>query len=285
MRVHLGSDHAGLELKDHLLGLAASTTATSPSTTARSSTTPSTTTPSSACAPPRAWPPSGPSGRDSLGVVIGGSGNGEQMAANKVAGRPVRAGVVRGDRRLAREHNDANVVAVGGRMHSVDDMTRFVELFLTTPFTDDERHVRRIGQVADYEETRELPPLPESARGPGPACLRATPSTGSPPTGRRCSRAAWSGCSSPQGRFADAAALLDGRELIGAEACGQAPLRRVRGRAVRPRPPRPDRHVRRSATAPEVPVAGRPGAAAAGGDRRLDGTSYADLRGATSASC
>ena len=61
-------------------------TATSRSTTARSSTTRSTTTRSSACAPPRAWPRSGPQGLDSLGVVIGGSGNGEQIAANKVAG-------------------------------------------------------------------------------------------------------------------------------------------------------------------------------------------------------
>jgi ribose 5-phosphate isomerase B len=66
---------------------------------------------------------------------------------------------------LAREHNDANVVSVGGRMHSLDDMTRFVEVFLSTPFSGDERHVRRIAQIASYETTRELPPLPESALG------------------------------------------------------------------------------------------------------------------------
>ena len=73
---------------------------------------------------------------------------------------------------LAREHNDANVVSVGGRMHSVDDMTRFVEVFLTTPFSGDERHVRRIGQLSVYDETRELPPLPESAlRGPDAATV------------------------------------------------------------------------------------------------------------------
>ena len=70
--------------------------------------------------------------------------------------------------RMAREHNDAHVVSVGGRMHSLDDMTRFVEVFLTTPFSGDERHVRRIGQVADYERTRELPALPESAAGLDP---------------------------------------------------------------------------------------------------------------------
>ncbi|MGZ4456014.1 MAG: RpiB/LacA/LacB family sugar-phosphate isomerase, partial [Nocardioides sp.] len=69
---------------------------------------------------------------------------------------------------LAREHNDANVVSVGGRMHSLDDMTRFVEVFLSTPFSGDERHVRRIGQLGDYETSHELPPLPESALA-GPA--------------------------------------------------------------------------------------------------------------------
>ena len=87
------------------------------------------------------------SGRDSLGVVIGGSGNGEQMAANKVTG--VRSALAWSEEtaRLAREHNDANVVSVGGRMHTLDDMTRFVEVFLATPFSGDERHVRRIGQA------------------------------------------------------------------------------------------------------------------------------------------
>jgi ribose 5-phosphate isomerase B len=100
---------------------------------------------------------------DSLGVVIGGSGNGEQMAANKVLG--VRAALVWSEEtaKLARGHNDANVVSVGGRMHSLQDMTRFVEVFLAEPFSDEERHVRRIGQLSAYEQTRELPPLPGSA--------------------------------------------------------------------------------------------------------------------------
>jgi ribose 5-phosphate isomerase B len=89
------------------------------------------------------------------------------MAANKVAG--IRSALVWSEETavLAREHNDANVVAVGGRMHSLEDMTRFVEVFLTTPFSGDERHVRRIGQLSTYDESGELPPLPESAlRGP-----------------------------------------------------------------------------------------------------------------------
>jgi len=100
--------------------------------------------------------------------VVGGSGNGEQMAANKVVG--IRCALVWSDdtARLAREHNDAQVVSVGGRMHTLEEMTRFVELFLAEPFSDDERHVRRIALMADYERTRDLPALPESAVGRGP---------------------------------------------------------------------------------------------------------------------
>ena len=104
----------------------------------------------------------------SRGVVIGGSGNGEQIAANKVAG--VRAALAWNEQTatLAREHNDANVVSVGGRMHTVEEMTHFVEIFLDTDFSGEERHARRIGMLADYERTGVLPPLPESARGRGP---------------------------------------------------------------------------------------------------------------------
>ena len=107
-------------------------------------------------------------GLDSLGVVIGGSGNGEQIAANKVKG--VRAALVWSEETavLAREHNDANVVSVGGRMHTVDDMTRYVEVFLETPYSGEERHSRRIAMLADYEKTANLPPLPESALGHSP---------------------------------------------------------------------------------------------------------------------
>ncbi len=67
----------------------------------------------------------------SLGVVIGGSGNGEQIAANKVRG--VRAALAWSDdtASLARQHNDANVISIGGRMHSLEEMTRFIAIFLT----------------------------------------------------------------------------------------------------------------------------------------------------------
>jgi len=152
MRIYLGSDHAGFELKNHLveklkeLGhepvdcgpheyiatddyppfvmLAAKNTAHEPG---------------------------------SLGVVIGGSGNGEVIAANKVPG--VRAALVWSEQTatLAREHNDANVISVGARMHSLEQATGFVELFAATPFSQDPRHVRRIGMLTDFEATGQLP--------------------------------------------------------------------------------------------------------------------------------
>ena len=90
-------------------------------------------------------------GVKTLGVVFGGSGNGEQMAANKVEG--IRAALVWNDATavLAREHNDANVIAVGARQHSVDEALRFIDIFIQTPFPGEERHVRRIGQLGEYE--------------------------------------------------------------------------------------------------------------------------------------
>ncbi|MDO8148328.1 ribose-5-phosphate isomerase [Isoptericola sp. b515] len=90
----------------------------------------------------------------SLGIVIGGSGNGEQIAANKVPG--VRAVLAWSTEtaRLGRQHNDANVVAVGGRMHSLDEATGLVEAFVAEPFSGDARHQRRIDQLAAYEAAR-----------------------------------------------------------------------------------------------------------------------------------
>ena len=163
MRIHLGSDHAGLELKEHMLGwlrdhghepvdhgpFVYDALDDYPVFCLRAA--------AAVVADP-----------GSLGVVIGGSGNGEQIAANKVPG--VRAALAWSEEtaRLAREHNDANVISVGGRMHTVDEMTRFIELFLGTAFSGEERHARRIGMLADYEATGDLPPLPESAAGLGP---------------------------------------------------------------------------------------------------------------------
>ena len=89
----------------------------------------------------------------SLGVVVGGSGNGEQMAANCVAG--VRAALVWSDAtaRLAREHNDANMMAVGARQHGDDEAIALIDAFLETPFSGDERHQRRIDLMAAYERS------------------------------------------------------------------------------------------------------------------------------------
>ena len=89
----------------------------------------------------------------SLGVVVGGSGNGEQMAANKVEG--IRAALAwnHDTAALAREHNNAQVVAVGGRQHSKEEALEIIKVFLATPWTNEERHARRIGQLAEYEQT------------------------------------------------------------------------------------------------------------------------------------
>ena len=167
VRVHLGSDHAGLDLKNHLQewlvdhGYAVvdhgpfvyDALDDYPCFCLRAA---------EGVAADRG------AGRESFGVVIGGSGNGEQMSANKVDG--IRCALVWSEEtaRLAREHNDANVVSVGGRMHTLEDMTRFVEVFLTTEYTGEERHDRRIAMLADYERTGNLPDLPASALGLGP---------------------------------------------------------------------------------------------------------------------
>mgnify|MGYP000698471280 FL=1 len=91
-----------------------------------------------------------------LGIVLGGSGNGEQIAANKVHG--IRAALAWNEStaKLAREHNNANVVAIGARQHSREEDLRLVEMFIAEPFSFDERHVRRIGQIANYEQSGEV---------------------------------------------------------------------------------------------------------------------------------
>ena len=92
----------------------------------------------------------------SFGIVLGGSGNGEQMVANKVKG--VRAALVWSKEiaKLAREHNDANVISLGGRMHDEAFCLELVDTFLATPFSGDERHVRRIGLISKYEKDGSL---------------------------------------------------------------------------------------------------------------------------------
>jgi ribose 5-phosphate isomerase B len=102
-------------------------------------------------------------GIETLGVVFGGSGNGEQMAANKVRG--IRAALVWNipTAELAREHNDANVIAIGARQHTFEEASAFIDRFIETPFSNEERHVRRIAQIRAFEDDGSLLPDPRAA--------------------------------------------------------------------------------------------------------------------------
>lgn len=95
-------------------------------------------------------------GVECLGIVFGGSGNGEQMAANKVMG--ARAALVWSEATalLARQHNDANLISIGARQHTVDEAKRFIDVFIAEPFSGEERHARRIAQLAEYEATGQI---------------------------------------------------------------------------------------------------------------------------------
>jgi ribose 5-phosphate isomerase B len=75
------------------------------------------------------------------------------MAANKVKG--VRAALAWSieTAKLGKEHNNANVVSIGGRLHLIEDCKAIIDAFITTPFSNDERHIRRINLISKYEET------------------------------------------------------------------------------------------------------------------------------------
>ena len=96
----------------------------------------------------------------SLGIVIGGSGNGEQIAANKVPGIRAALAWTTETAQLARLHNDANVLSLGARMYSIDDAVSFAQTFVETAFSGEERQARRLHMIAGYEKTGELPPDP-----------------------------------------------------------------------------------------------------------------------------
>lgn len=149
MRVYLGSDHAGFELKarliDHLPALGHE-----PSDCGAFTFDPDDDYPAFCTA--TAEKVVGDPG--SLGVVIGGSGNGEAIAANKVIGARAALAWSPEIARLARLHNDANVISIGARMHSVDDAVALVDLFMASSFSGEQRHQRRIDQLADYERGR-----------------------------------------------------------------------------------------------------------------------------------
>jgi ribose 5-phosphate isomerase B len=158
VRVYLGSDHAGFELKGRLVTwlLEAGHEPVD-------------------CGPPSYEPDDdypvyvlraaraviGDPG--SLGIVIGGSGNGEQIAANKVPGIRAALAWTTETALLARQHNNANVLSLGARMYSLSDALEFAKTFVTTPFSQEPRHARRLAEIADYEKSGELPPLPAQA--------------------------------------------------------------------------------------------------------------------------
>jgi len=93
----------------------------------------------------------------SRGIVLGGSGNGEQIAANKVAG--IRAALAWTPElaALARGHNNAQVVSIGGRFTATEEAKEIVDVFLATDFSDEPRHRRRLDMVNHYESQGVLP--------------------------------------------------------------------------------------------------------------------------------
>lgn len=155
MRVHIGSDHAGYDLKQHLVRVLTEdghdVVDHGPADLDPADDYPTYCLRAALGVRDDAG---------SLGVVVGGSGNGEQIAANKVPG--IRAVLAWSEEtaRLGRQHNDAQVVSVGARMHGLDEAAGFVRAFLAEPFSGDPRHQRRIDQLSRWERDEELPPLP-----------------------------------------------------------------------------------------------------------------------------
>ena len=146
MRIHIGSDHAGLELKsqliEHLVSKGHDVTDHGPYEYDAVDDYPD------FCIPAAEAVAKDPA---SLGIVLGGSGNGEQIAANKVNG--IRAALAWSveTAKLARDHNNANVIAVGGRMHELPLVKEIIDTFISHPFSEDERHIRRINKIAAFE--------------------------------------------------------------------------------------------------------------------------------------
>ncbi|MBN9100062.1 MAG: ribose-5-phosphate isomerase [Pseudonocardia sp.] len=155
MRVHIGSDHAGFELKTHLLihlaSLGHEVVDVGPAVYDAQDDYPPfcIATGLAVLADP-----------GSLGIVIGGSGNGEQIAANKVPGIRCALAWSVETATLGRQHNNAQVVGIGARMHSLDEAAEIAAAFVATPFSDEPRHQRRIDILDAYEATHEAPPLP-----------------------------------------------------------------------------------------------------------------------------
>lgn len=152
MRIHIGTDHAGLEfstqIQHHLAAQGHEVVDHGPLEY-----DPLDDYPAFCIRAAQAVVRDQADGVDALGVVFGGSGNGEQIAANKVTG--VRAALVWNEStaKLARQHNDANVISIGARQHTVEEAVALIDWFVAEPFSFEERHVRRIAQLAEYEAT------------------------------------------------------------------------------------------------------------------------------------
>ncbi|HWR84587.1 MAG TPA: ribose-5-phosphate isomerase [Rhodoglobus sp.] len=155
MRIHIATDHAGLEfsedLQQHLRSAGHEVVDHGPKEY-----DPLDDYPSFCISAALAVVRDQQAGLECLGIVFGGSGNGEQIAANKVEG--VRAALVWSESTalLARQHNDANVIAIGARQHTVEQAKHFIDVFVAEPFSGEERHARRIAQLAEYERTGQI---------------------------------------------------------------------------------------------------------------------------------
>ncbi len=155
MRIHIATDHAGLELS-HFLIRELTKQGHEVFDHGPTSYDPLDDYPSFCINAALAVVADEAAGVAALGIVLGGSGNGEQIAANKVKG--IRAALAWNEStaKLARDHNDANVIAVGARQHSQEEVRHLIELFIAEPFSNDERHVRRIGKIGTYEQTGDI---------------------------------------------------------------------------------------------------------------------------------
>ena len=155
MRIHIATDHAGLETSHYLIE-SLTTLGHEVFDHGPTSYDPLDDYPSFCINAALAVVKDEKAGAKALGIVLGGSGNGEQIAANKVKG--VRAALAWNEdtAKLARSHNDANVVALGARQHSKEEVLELIKLFIAEPFSGDERHSRRIGKIGTYEQTGEI---------------------------------------------------------------------------------------------------------------------------------
>jgi ribose 5-phosphate isomerase B len=155
MRVYLGSDHAGFELKQAVINHLKDN-GHEPIDCGAYTYDPEDDYPAFCIA--TALRTLGDPG--SLGIVIGGSGNGEQIAANKVPGVRCALAWSAETAALAREHNNAQLMGIGARMHTLDEAVSIIDVFLSTPWSKAERHQRRIDILSEYEATHQPPPVP-----------------------------------------------------------------------------------------------------------------------------